>query len=462
MAIDHEIMNNPAAIEFESTSHIQGYTLVTFIAGVLFFSVSAAASLYHPVFFALFALPFLPFLLVSKRITLYIFILSFAYAAPLFEYRGELRFDDIIFAIIAITWLMDKALNPVKIDREKKISGLLLIWLCINVLSIVLLLPRAGMAQLLRSTYFFIKMTQYISVYFIVTDLVRDETTRINALRLVWLSTVFICIYGLIEYFIIGETVVTSTLSPNHAHIGVYLLLNIFLFAGYIKYAGNPAEKLLVFCSLPFMVYILFLSTSRASIVALFFGIFVAIMFSRNRLLKIAAAAGIIAGLYMGMDFLTNLENYGLGYASFSSTERDISLLGRLFIWTGIFEYFRANPHMLIQGTGLGALGTFVFPYVPLMRIVSGAHNNFLHFLTETGIGGLLLFLSVMFVLLKRSLAKAREAFRKDRSLYYGYFCALSALLLTCLTQETFSVQPALYNFLGFFFMVTALVLVKT
>ena len=147
-----------------------------------------------------------------------------------------------------------------------------------------------------------------------------------------------------------------------------------------------------------------------------------------------------------------------MGGAKFADPDADLSLFGRVLIWTGIIDYLQQNFNALITGAGLGGFSRAIYGYVPMMITATGAHNNYLHLIVESGIAGFAAFLYIIFVLLKRSLTFAYNKMRKDRALFYGYFCGLCALLLTGLTQETFSVQAAQYNFLGFFILATSVI----
>jgi len=453
---------NDAALHYrmDRDIRIRGIPLAVLVGGTGIFAALAAAASLYPLFYIGVALLFVPFLFVNKQVTLYIYVLSFAYAVPFFEYYDSVfvRLDDVLFIVIALFWFMDKTLSEKRAASGTFLASPLLIWLGINALTAALLFPRASSIQLFKAAYLLLRLIQYTAIYFIIADFIKTERMRVVILRLLFISTVFICIYAFAQYIVFERWRVSGPLSGNHAHIGSYLLFMFFIFAAYIGFTRNIIERALVVVFLPVMVYILFLSASRAAILSLFPGVIIALLISKKPTLWVLALALTGAGIYYGGYFLENLKTYGLGTAQFQGLNPDLSTFGRVLIWFGIYQFFLHNPFALLTGVGLGNIGRSVLPYTPYKMSVTGGHNNYLHNLAETGIIGLAVFLYIMYALLKTSLRRAYDTARRDRALYYGYFCGLAALLFASLTQETFSVQPSMFNFLGFFFLVTAVI----
>ncbi|KPK95971.1 hypothetical protein AMJ80_02590 [bacterium SM23_31] len=320
---------------------------------------------------------------------------------------------------------------------------------------------KYGLFFTIRSGYFFIRMAEYVSIYFIISDMIKDQKTRIIIIRLIWIITLFICSVGLYQYHISGLPSITSTLSESHVYLGTFLMFTFFILAGYIFVTKNVLEKIALLLTLPLMIYILFLSALRTGILSIIVGIIVFFVFSRKPIGWMVAVVLAIILILFGFEFLQNLQEYELGSAGFRNLERDLSTMGRFYIWYGTIVMLKQNPTILITGVGLSAFGLAVERYTPLFPGSGGAHNNYLHHLTETGMFGLAIFLYILFIFLRTSLKRSREPAQKDRALYYGYFCGLAALVFSGMSQETFSVQNAHGNFLGYFFIVTSLVFSK-
>ena len=453
-------MNNPAVLEnrIEFLPNFRGLSLAAFIAGVmLFVFLLLGFYVHYLLFFAAMAI-LVPLLYINKVFVLYLYVLSYAYTLPLFSIRADIRFDDLLFAVIASIWFMDKALNPSVSSKYRFLSSALIFWLIVNAFSIIANIGGFDSNQIIYSGYYFIRLVEYVLVYFIVTDMIKSPQMKVALIRIIFVITVYICLYGIYQYHIEGLSRVTATLAENHAHIGSFLVFNFFVLAGYALQTKNAIEKFLITLFLPVMVYVLFLSALRAGIIALLCGTAVYFIFRQNLASRFIAVLVILVTVYFGIDFLQNLQDYELGNAQFANLEQDLSLFGRFYIWTETVKMIGNNPSVLVTGIGLGAYQYVMNPLTPFFDGVNGGHNNYLHILTENGIAGLVIFMYILISLLRNSFRKAREYGKRKGALYYGYFCGLAALMVTAITQETFSVQVALHNILGYFFLITAVV----
>ncbi|MFC1553413.1 O-antigen ligase family protein [candidate division KSB1 bacterium] len=455
-------MNNPGVITYRSPRIFKGIPLIFFLYGISIFVFCLLGLNIHYIFFLPALLMIFPFLYISKTVTLYIYAVSFSFTIPLFSYRMDLRLDDILFFVMFTVWLMDKALNSKAETPEKIFKKPLLLWLGINAVSVILILPQFGWFFFIRSAVFMVRFAEYILIYFIVTDLIKTHSQKIILLRIILYSSFFVCIYGLYQYYFMGLVDITSTLSPNHAHIGVYISLSFFVLLGFFRITDSFIDKFLIFLTLPMMVYIVFLSSSRMGVISLLFGIFIFLLFSKKFLPAALAVALAVFMIFFGLDYLDSLMRVDESYAGIQNLERDLSTMGRLYIWYGTYEMVTNNPTVLITGVGLAGFKSALLPYTQLIDGASGAHNNFIHILVETGIAGLLIFLFLIYRILKQSLFLSRISNNSDRFLYFGYFCGLAAIVFSCFTQETFSVQESLHNILGYIFLVTAVVFAKS
>jgi O-antigen ligase len=127
----------------------------------------------------------------------------------------------------------------------------------------------------------------------------------------------------------------------------------------------------------------------------------------------------------------------------------DVSSLGRLLIWKGAAAHFLNAP--LIEklfGIGLANFSTLDFPFfIIAAKHASGAHNNFLQALIETGVCGLILFLTFFVAVLVRLYRQSKN----DR-LAMIYFLITLSLLFSGMTQETFWFQPV-FGLLWLYYM---------
>ena len=453
-------MNNPAVFEnrIEFLPNFRGLSLAAFISGIILLVLLPLGYYIHYIFFFVSAAIVFPLLYINKVSALYLYVLSYAYTLPVLIVTAEIRIEDLFFVVLASIWLMDKALNPGTGKEDKLFKYPLLIWLAVNGLSIAANLHNYSNHQIIRSGYYFVRMTQYIMVYFIFTDMIKTHRMRVTLIRLIWMVNLFVCLYALYQFHIEGWARSTATLSPDHAHIGAFLVISIFFLIGYYSMTRNVVEKSALLITFVLMIYTLVISASRTSILAFVFGLLVYLLFNRRLWSWVVAGIVITVIGYYGYDFAQNLQDYDLGVAKFTDLETDISLIGRFYIWNQTIDFLINNPMYLITGIGLGAFREILLPLMPLLSGLSGAHNVFLQRLTESGVIGLMLFIYILFIILRASLKRSRDISRYDSSLYYGYFCALLAFLFTGIGNDTFSVQIHLHNILGYFFLITAVV----
>ncbi len=443
-------------------SQFRGIPLIAFISGIAIIVFLILSYYVHPLYLVGSALLIAPLLYINKTAVLYLYITSYVYTLPLFTFHAELRLDDILFFVLVSVWIVNKALNPERRSFHTKLSRLLLLWLLINGVSIVFNVRSFSSFQLMRSGYFFIRMVEYVFVYFIVSDMLKSERMRITAIRLIWGVTAAVCVIGLYQFFVLSEINITSTLSENHAHIGVFLMLTFFILLGYASHTNNLIEKILLYATLPLMVYISVLSNLRTGLIAFAGGIVIYFLFLK-RFIGVVIAVLLISTAITGGSFVTqNMQGVEESTARLENLEQDASLFGRFYIWMSTVNMLQDNPSKLITGVGLAGFSQALRPKTPLLPGVSGGHNNFLHHLAETGIFGLGIFIAILYLLLKTSLKNGWDKSRKDKTLFYGYFCGLMAVVFSCFTQESISVQPALHNFTGYLFLMTAVVFYQT
>ncbi len=121
-----------------------------------------------------------------------------------------------------------------------------------------------------------------------------------------------------------------------------------------------------------------------------------------------------------------------------ASFEED-GFAGRVDIWQDRLALLLDRPVLLLFGSGFGSAIETGF----------NGHMLFLHIVVEGGLVGLLLFL-IMLVFITRNLQKHETGAKP-------LFCLNVALLVSCMTQETFYPVPGMGHFAGLYLFTTAL-----
>lgn len=441
-------------------SELRLYWLI-FFCSLTFILIGLALDL----IFIAFLVPLL-FLLVwsleSPIFALSLYLLSFSVSMPLWNLPFDIHVDDFLFPLVVFVWVGRKVFLDRSLFEQNDITKPLSLLVLVALGCIVLNLYRYTSRQILVSGYAFLRLVEYTIPFFIVTSLVESKKEVKALLWIAVIGATWVALFGLYQWIFEGAPVVVSTLSPNHLHIGAYIILAFFLSLGLLYSEKSTSARLFLFVSLCLQVLVLVGSNSRAGWVGFVIGLIAFIILKRSKiLLMILLLVVMLFYLYGSLpqtaaSRLTQTVQVGYQGVSF-----DLSTLGRFYVWYGTVKMIFSSIMNFLFGVGMGAFWYGSLFFLPLFPGgATGAHNNFLHVLAELGIIGFLVFVALLFKIAKRALLNiqnSKTTFQKNISV--GYFCALLGLIATCFTQETLSVQEASSSFLAFFFVLSGLVL---
>jgi O-antigen ligase len=303
-----------------------------------------------------------------------------------------LLMDIIAFIYLGILWIEKKLV----IDR---IGGLLMTWVLSLAPWVYLSSLQFGVAGL-TGVREWVRLLSLVLLYLVVSMIARriNYERVINAcllsLTVPLAITYYQIIFSLGQSSSVGIRAFGTTVHPNN--LATFLVVMIALTIWKLG-KRHPRKGLWIRRALWSGLLLLELPALIAPISSngwLMFGVFLLgiAVFSQGRRLKILAISIGIAALVLfifisseniniSKEIMQNLED--LGYQSSSTTGNSGSLEGRFRMWGKLIDVWRAHP---IRGYGLDSTN-FVNPVVGL-----GAHNDFLRYLVEGGVFGLLLF----------------------------------------------------------------------
>ena len=205
------------------------------------------------------------------------------------------------------------------------------------------------------------------------------------------------------------------------------------------------------------IIIIITLSASRSAYFGIFFSLIVFFLFHfRFKMKHFIYLFLIIVGL-TALYFFTPLgANVSLTFQSNQTKYLDLSSASRFVIWLGAVKHFiSADILTKLFGVGIGCYQTIQYGFVIFgeSKAITGAHNNFLHVLSELGLTGLIIY-SVLFFQICKILFN-----RMDDPLAKSFFFLTIALLASSLTQETFWFQKSFGSFWLFYGFFLAIVL---
>ncbi|MDP8248115.1 MAG: O-antigen ligase family protein [Candidatus Tritonobacter lacicola] len=310
-----------------------------------------------------------------------------------------------------------------------------------------------------------VELAAYLSIFFLVVNMAKTRKDINRLVLVIILVGCFEAFYGLIEYFS-GSQHILFYKKKWYLESATGTFINRNHFAGYLEMVV-PLVLGLALSAVPHLrnwrASLKWMAGERVNLVALgFFAVIVmslAIIFSRSRagILSFAASmvflgclfAGewgsrsklwiivsilvivLLAGVWMGLDVVTER------FAGLADTAHlGDSAGGRWIIWKASLGLVKEYP---IFGCGLGAFVS-VFPVVqPAIisnAIYDHAHNDYLEFLVEFGIVGLVCLIWILVLIVRKAVALLRaESTPYARGLTAGIAASMLAILLHSFTD---------------------------
>ncbi len=195
----------------------------------------------------------------------------------------------------------------------------------------------------------------------------------------------------------------------NAAYLASYLGLTVFLTLGllleYRETARHSGRRNALYASLALQLIVIFVAATRGTLLALALVAFIAIVYfawKKGGSIRTYARVLFVAGIVLAALFFLFREQ--LSHSGIESVKRvasislrDATVESRLFIWRNMLQDVMSRPL-----TGYGAeqvavpFNHFYDPTAIGEQWFDRAHNSFLDYLVQYGVGGLLLYLSLI------------------------------------------------------------------
>lgn len=227
----------------------------------------------------------------------------------------------------------------------------------------------------------------------------------------------------------------------NHNHFAAFAnmtALPVLAFALY-QYKGFVRRKewrrkdgLMIFFLLVIIIMAIFMSGSRGGIVSLIAGIIVMLFILRREgevkvnLFLLLIIVSSVTGLFFIVDRWEVLDTL----SSLLAPHEDMSLLYRLKGWEVAIQVFKDFP---VAGTGFGTFSEIFLLYRPesMPTTFVHAHNEYIQFMTEGGLFGLLLVsIPLVYFVLRFNPVHGDDSDRELMYLRTGIFSGMIALLI--------------------------------
>ncbi|MBD3420289.1 MAG: hypothetical protein GF398_09260 [Chitinivibrionales bacterium] len=446
-----------------------------FIKLQFFFFLYAILILYLSSINMLFPL-LLPFLAIIMALIIvfpkyiwYIFILSFFYQYPLLEKLNiRVVLSDILFPIFLLSYFGNFVVNGVRTTNfkpNKRVITIHTLLFVIAIISMLINLPTYKHYKMWASSIWYLyRFSQILVALFVFSD-DNSEINLENVVRIIIWGSVLQFFAALIQMHTLEYTTlfyarsdISGTLAPHHSVLGTFLLIPIFLTTEKFLKCTDTKDKIRFLAMLIVLILTLIFSGSRSSITGLALSLTILILI--NFKLNIQYLFFILALVLAVFSLLIFSPLGSLISMTVNSAETggmDISSASRFFIWRNAIIYF-FNSNWLQKLLGFG-IGTYMYhqnmDYLWLgLNFNSGAHNNFLHVLCETGIIGLVIFIALAILLLHQLWPHPSKS-KYNNSLFY----ATIAMFGSSFTQETFWFQKSFGVLWLFYIFILTIVL---
>lgn len=301
----------------------------------------------------------------------------------------------------------------------------------------------------------------FVGFYFVIINTVKTKKQLYGILKLFVIAGAFVSLYGILQYLLgwntsnawIDEemfeqaTMRAYSTMENPNVLGEFLLITIPITAVFmIKPPAKKLEKWVYTAIFLMGMLCMVFTQSRGCWLGLILTAMIFVTFYNGKLWGLLPLVLIILPFVIPQTMIERMQSIG-------NTE-DSSTSYRVFIWLGTLEMLK---DFIIGGIGMGE-GAFrsVYPLYSYNAIIAPhSHNTFLQMLVEGGIGALLIFLAVMWTLLRRLSEVYRSGSKKSMNSLLAL--AIGSGICGFLLQSMFDYTFYNYRMMAMFFMVAAL-----
>ena len=393
--------------------------------------------------------------LIRHRVAAMFYFVALFIGMPSYEITnlGNIILSDFLFIGLVLSLLISNTINKQDICSPIFIS--LSVFCGFSIFSGLAGIPF--MQDYAGDTQYREVKTKYIAVLYIfrfvqlpvIYLFVIDSMKKNNAVKNIIISCILLqMLIVSFQIFVFPDssssdsklnTYANGTLDKHHMFIALYMMTAIPFFIEYIKEKKNVISKVFWAFVTFYAVYIIVVSAARSVLLGLMvsFGIFILLNIHFNKKFVAIIASSIILS-FLVYRFTPIHEVFDKTFRNINPQNGlDPSSFSRFFIWLGTLNIFNNSSifHKLF-GNGPGSFAGLDLGIVIWKgsKFASGAHNNFLHVLVETGIIGLIIFITHFGIIISNLI--------KNKTLLSTVFtCITIGLLASGIPQETFWMQ---------------------
>ena len=394
-------------------SHFFIFVVVCIFATIVIKNVSLPQSVIRPIgvialtllFYAAFFKPIIPFLALVVYMPF-----SRVLVGDFGTYATGFNLTNVLMFIAAFGWIVNSITKQERIFKKGILNAVVIGFIAWGFISLI------SSSYLYGSGYlesFMIPLKRWLTpilLYFLALNMVRDKQALKRVVIAMMLVTIIIGLMAIRDYDFVkdatslaGARVGGIFEAPNT--LAGFFVYTMFLFLGFfLVYFPRLKYLLLIF---PFLVVFrgIMVTFSRGAYIGCAFG-GLAITFFKSKFLFLIIALLLFFTLLNPSFLPKGIRNrmgstfYDEKVASTSLEEiKDESAQVRIELWKGAIAMTKDRP---IFGYGYGTFPYVIGNYVPGLSNFD-AHNTYLILAAEMGIPALLIFLLILFIMIKNA-----------------------------------------------------------
>ncbi|WP_207690958.1 O-antigen ligase family protein [Desulfonema limicola] len=280
-----------------------------------------------------------------------------------------------------------------------------------------------------------------IVLFYLVIHTIRTRSELRQIVYVILGVGTFLSVFGLMkqsgfnpfpwwEYTDIGQNISRlSSVYGNPDHLAGYMEMAVPAGLGFLMTGIKDGKRLLLVFAVLLMITALIFSMSRGGWIGLLLGLFfmaVALMQSQYFKYK-KIAAGFTVCILISVFIIISSTDVVMRIKTFEQGEDVVE--SRVSVWKGIMDMI---PDYAVIGSGPGSFAFVFTQYQPpgLRAYYTMAHNDYLHFTSEIGLGFIIVTAWIMLMFYWKGVIKMRNKSRLVRGITLGGMAGVTAILV--------------------------------
>ncbi|MCK4648116.1 O-antigen ligase family protein [bacterium] len=277
------------------------------------------------------------------------------------------------------------------------------------------------------------RLISYALIYFLLVNNVKSKIEVKKLILSVWGVSVFVTLYGLIEFFIHNFSPPLSTF-PNLNIFASFLLIPFSLASGILLFGEREGRGKRIILRIMLVLFLFAIVTTRSRGTFLSLALIVIFLGALKSKRYVLIALGLLILIFSLLPTPTNSPLVRL----ITVGGKDPYAYTRISIWKSALSMIKDHPFL---GTGLGtfkdAFSGYNFPvegvFARFGKKASFAHNEYLQIASEAGIFALGIFIWLLFAFFRKAKKLLRDFRNKEE---YGLVIGLVAGIMGVLIHS--------------------------